>query len=121
MKLINTLQNHRYLGLSVLLLANGILFVFTDPVSGLGLGLLTAYLLVGLDVYVVLRSVAWLLNLSGFVLLQRRWLIEAGTVFIFLLLTMQSLGQLSLKDVLVLWLFAIVGYGYFYILQQRYQ
>ena len=120
MKIFTHIRQHKYASVTLLLIANTVLFVLTNPSAGLA-SLLLGYLLAGLDIYVILRVVAKLLKLSGVFVLQQGWLMQATALFIFLLLIMQSLGQLSLKDVLVLCLFAVVGYGYFFLLQRHYQ
>lgn len=71
-----------------------------------------AFLLVLSTLYVFTRAVFVVLSFLGYVDVKRHWVPVVVTLFVFLLIAMQSLGQLSIRDILVL--LPATGLAYFY-------
>jgi len=109
---IKTIKNHKRLAVLFLLIADSLFFSLTNP-SHLAFYLVfTALILVLCSVYAVCLISFRLLKSLGIVQSHRRWMLEAITGFIFVLLIMQALGQLSIKDILALIPLTLISYWY---------
>lgn len=72
-----------------------------------------AFMLVLGTCYLFCYSVFYLLKRLGYIANGKAWLRISFTLFIFILLIMQSIGQLSIRDVIALILIGVVGYFYY--------
>lgn len=88
-------------------------FMAIDPYAGGSLGLIIGFLLLLVVVYVTLRAVGTAVHfLTGSKALLRKRVVILTTGVVGLLLGLRSSGQLSLRDTIVVFLFATLLYGY---------
>lgn len=100
--------------LGVIIMAAGIFFSATDPATVPPVLFIVAFGLILAALFLLLRLLLRLTGLRQRLPAVRYYgLLAAGTILPVLLLALQSLGQLTVRDVLVL-LFLFVA-GYFYI------
>ena len=109
----NFLQQKGARGLLITLALDLILFGFTDPANVSPVWLMAGFVLAVATIYWFFRlGTAFLGVYFRAVRNNRRQLTRLLTVFGAIVLGMQSMGQLSLRDVLVLAPLVIVGYFY---------
>lgn len=113
MHIIEIIKVHKKKSVLLLLIGDIAFFTLISPIK-LPLALVAvSFLLVLLSLYVVFCFSYNILFSLGYIQGRHRWLREAITLFIFLLLIMQSVGQLSGRDVLSLIAIAAVAYFYY--------
>lgn len=124
MKPMHRLFHNRSLrALAVVLLLDALYFSFVPPSPGRSIVLLGGYILLAATFYtgleVFLRALRAVFDRPR---LHLHRLAVAGTIVGVILVALQSIGQLSLRDVLVALGLAVVGYLYsVYILPKRKQ
>jgi hypothetical protein len=110
--IFNKLKTHKKSLTVLLFLSDCLFFGLTNP-AHLSLALMVAgFILVMLDIYVLLLSTRLLLTGLGYLKTPKKWVIEVMAVAIFVLVVLQSLGQLSIKDFLAL--IPLTALSYFY-------
>lgn len=114
MKRITTsLLSYKFLGPVIgLLVVDSIVFGGTDPQQVPSFMLIVGFILLCLTVYCLLRGLLALLQLAGLPLKHRQRLLRAGTMLFGGCIALQSVGQLSSRDVIVLSL--LTGLLYLY-------
>ncbi|MGH7234386.1 MAG: hypothetical protein ACREF7_02990 [Candidatus Saccharimonadales bacterium] len=113
MHLLAITSTHKKPLTAVLLLADVLFFAFSDP-SRMPLPvLIIGWLLVALSTYLLFSYGSRLFRKYGLIKQERRISIIALSGFIYLLLVLQAVGQLSLRDIAALVPLAIIGYLYF--------
>ena len=75
--------------------------------------MIIAYFLSLLSIYITVALIYKLLDKAGYIKREHRWLTEGATTFLFILLIMQSAGQLTMRDILALIPLAWLAYFYF--------
>ncbi len=107
-------QRYRYiLACSALLAVNGLVFCYTTPLNGPALVVILGFLLISVDV-----TLFWYVTIGFFGLLLprvRQYRRRLTTVLSGLSVTaiaLASLGQLTLRDMTVVAVIAVVGYFY---------
>lgn len=118
-KLISLIKEHKKLSASVLLFADIIFFTLTNPNNSSPFVMAFGFLLVLGSIYALSRAVFNILRFLGYVKETRKWVKEAITGLIFLLIIMQSVGQLSMMDALALIPVSIVGYFYYSFISEQ--
>lgn len=103
-----------------LLIADGLFFGLTNPVRLPSVVIIVGFLLVTLTIYTIIRSCLGVFvgysNLSG----QRAKRISAiSSLLIGVIVAMQSIGQLTLRDIIATFPIIIVVYFYFSYLPKR--
>lgn len=98
---------------SGLLAADILLFTATDPKSTLSFMLMVGFLLLSATIYYVLDGILSLTKLYGLPLRHKKRVLRAATMIVCGLLALQSIGQLSLRDILILG--PLTALMYFYV------
>lgn len=98
--------------ISGLLAADMLLFGTTDPRSTLSFMLIVGFLLMSATVYYLLDGVLVFLKLYGLAPRNRRRVLRTATVLICGILALQSIGQLSARDLLILGPMTVLAYFY---------
>jgi len=106
--------------LFVLLLVDILFFSITSPVGGSSLILIVGTVLLAFTIYIALRTIMSFLSvfLSVSVLTQKRIAMLTTLLLVFLIL-MQSIGQLSIRDVLAAIPLMVVFYLYMTYISSR--
>ena len=95
------------------LTVDGLFFGLTDPQRLPAYMVIVAFLLVVVNVYMLVRGLLLALSWYGVPLKhERRRLARLTTLILASLLALQSIGQLSARDLAVLLPFALLAYGY---------
>ncbi len=101
-----------YLQLGCLLGADILLFGGTNPKDIPSYMLIVGFMLLSLTIYFLLKGLVVLLRLAGFPIKHTRRLLTAGTALFSGCMALQSIGQLSFRDALVLCLLICLLYVY---------
>jgi len=110
------LLKHRYNWLILLGLVNLLYFSLLDPGANKSVVLFGGFLLLAADLYLLLRVVLFVLErLTGRQITLRRRMALLGTVVVIILLALQSIGQLSVRDAL-----AVLGVGIIFVFYSSY-
>lgn len=96
-----------------LLAADILLFGTTDPKSTLSFMLIVGFLLLSATVYYLLDALLSFTKLYGLPLRHKRRVLRTSTMTVCGLLALQSIGQLSLRDILILG--PLTALMYFYV------
>lgn len=98
---------------SVLLLIDAVFFSTTNPLRLSGLILIVAFVLVGINIYAFLRLGLYVLGVYGLIKSGTgRRLVLLMSINLTIALALQSLGELTARDGLVLLLLSAVAYAY---------
>lgn len=97
----------------VILVADGVFFSFSDPKNLPGWLMAGGFLLLALSIYIGCLVFARIMKRIGLIEESRRWVVFAVSGFLFILLTLQAIGQLSLRDIAALIPLVVLGYFYF--------
>lgn len=98
--------------ISGLLLADVLLFGATNPNSTLSFTLIVGYVLLCITIYYLLDALLMLTKLYGVPIRHRKRVLKSMTLLISGLVALQSLGQLSPRDILVLAPLSVLAYVY---------
>ena len=113
MQIIKTASTQKVLQIAALLLADCAFFVFSYP-SHLSLILMIlGWVLIGITVYMACLYGARLFLRAGLIKNQKRITLVLLSSVIYLVLVLQAVGQLSLRDIAALLPLMIIGYLYF--------
>lgn len=113
--MLKQLLKHSIIRISAALITlDLLLFAVIDPRSANALWLIAAYILVGLTILSLVQVVPLIIKLTygeqGYTLVRRAaWYIGGALV---LVLGLQSMGQLTIRDVITLLPFALIAYFY---------
>ena len=113
MGLTRLIKRLHFWRVSGLLLADMLLFGLTDPAETPSFMLIIGFLLLSATLYYVFDGVFSFMRLYGLPARHRRRLLRAAALLASGLVALQSMGQLSLKDILILT--PLTGLMYFYI------
>jgi len=108
-KLIRRLHFWRVSGL---LAADILLFCTTDPRNTLSFMLIVGFLLLSATIYYLLDGLLSMLRLYGLALRNRKRVLRTATMVVCGVLALQSMGQLSLRDLLILAPLTFLAYFY---------
>jgi hypothetical protein len=97
---------------ALLLVMDGLFFGLTDPSKVNSLFLIAGFILLGLSLYLLVQIVLSFLEKLGFKINNRRKIAVFVVILSCLLLALQSIGQLSARDVLIIIPLAILLYIY---------
>ena len=116
---IRGMKKHRtrkFLRLLVLFAADIILFSFVNPTNAYALVIIVGFVLVSLTLYALIDFLLVVAErIAPFSLHTKRRIALASTIVLSLLLAMQSIGQLTVKDVLaVIPLLAVLAFYFSY-------
>ncbi len=109
---IQIFKSKLYLELITVVALDAIFFGITDPNKVNSLWLIAGFVLLGLSLYVVIKIVLVFLVKLGLKIKNRRKLAIFSAGLICFLLALQSIGQLSLKDVLIIVPITVLLYVY---------
>ena len=113
MQIIKTASTHKVLQIAALLLADTIFFIVNDP-SHLSLILMIlGWILIGITVYMVCLYGVRISLRAGLIKDQKRINPVLLSGVIYLVLVLQAVGQLTLRDIAALLPLMIIGYLYF--------
>jgi hypothetical protein len=98
--------------ISALLVADGLLFGTTNPDNTLSFTLIIGFILLCTTAYYLLDGLLALTKLYGLPLRHKRRLLRTLTLLVAGLVALQSIGQLSPRDVLVLSPLTVLLYLY---------
>jgi hypothetical protein len=96
----------------VLIVIDGLFFGLTDPRTVNSLFLIVGFVLLGLNVYVLVKIVLVFLAKLGFSIKNRGKIAGFSVILACLLLALQSIGQLSARDVLIIVPLTVLLYIY---------
>lgn len=113
MQIIKTASTHKVLHLAALLIADFLFFLLSDPGHLSFIFMIIGWLLVAITVYVGCIYGARLSLKAGLIKSQKRINLVLLSSVIYLVLVLQAVGQLSLRDIAALLPLAIIGYLYF--------
>lgn len=113
MHIVEIIKANKKKSTLLLLIVDIIFFSLISPSKLSWVVMAASYMLVLLTLYVASCFSYKILLSLGYIQGRRTWLREGVTLFIFLLLMMQSVGQLSGRDVLSLIAIASVAYFYY--------
>ena len=97
----------------MLLLADGFFFALSDPQHMAIPAMVLGWLLIAASTYLLFSFGSKLLKLAGLLKQEKRISVISLSGFVYLLVLLQAVGQLSLRDVAALVPLAIIGYLYF--------
>lgn len=113
MTLSRILRFHRYWYVLGLLLADGLFFSFTNPTKAVSQLLIVGFVLLAVSLYVLLALIGRaLVTYGGLSRATTTRVSRLTAVVLIILLGMQSVGQLSPRDVAALVPLVVVGYVY---------
>ena len=113
MQIIKTASTHKVLQIAALLFADTIFFIVNDP-SHLSLILMIlGWILIGITVYMVCLYGVRISLRAGLIKDQKRINPVLLSGVIYLVLVLQAVGQLTLRDIAALLPLMIIGYLYF--------
>ena len=92
--------------------ADALLFGVTDPKETQSFMLIVGFLLMAATLYYLLDGILMLTRLYGLPLRHRKRVLRAATLLLCGLLALQSIGQLSLRDVLIVGPLTMLMYFY---------
>jgi hypothetical protein len=95
-----------------LLVADILLFGATDPRSTPSFILIVGFLLLSATIYYLLDGILAFLRLYGLAPRNRKRVLRTGTMVVCGILALQSMGQLSLRDLLILAPLTFLAYFY---------
>jgi hypothetical protein len=98
-----------YIGIPI---ADVLFFGLTNPGSLNPALLLMSFVLLTFSFYVIASSIIWLLKKAGLGVVNRRRLAIYIAIFGMIIVALQSIGQFSWRDVVVLVPFALISYFY---------
>lgn len=110
-----TIAHDRYFQVcAALIAADCLVFGLVDPASANAIWLIAGYVLLGLTILALASALAQLTRAYGTMpyMLSRRFLRYTAVIMI-ALVGLQSIGQLTTKDVATLLPFVVVAYAYF--------
>jgi hypothetical protein len=113
MKTYLLIRQHKKLAVLIIFALDILYFIFLNPNNLAFYLMFVGFVLVLANTYIICRSAYKLMNLMGFLRSYRRWRIESITLFVFVLLIMQALGQLTFIDIAALIPITLLGYWYF--------
>lgn len=114
MKIFNRLQSSQYARIAGLLAVDALFFGLTDPMKTTPAVLAMGFALAASTLFVLLSMLVQLARWYGLSLTGReRKIARTGTIIISVLLALQSVGQLSQRDILVFLPLMAVAYLYF--------
>jgi hypothetical protein len=97
----------------MLLLADGFFFALSDPQHMAIPAMVLGWLLIAASTYLLFSVGSKLLKLAGLLKQEKRISVISLSGFVYLLVLLQAVGQLSLRDIAALVPLAIIGYLYF--------
>ena len=97
----------------MLLLADGFFFALSDPHHMPIPAMVLGWLLIAASTYLLFSVGSKLLKLAGLLKQEKRISVISLSGFVYLLVLLQAVGQLSLRDIAALVPLAIIGYLYF--------
>ena len=113
MQIIKTASTQKVLQIAALLLADCAFFVFSDPSHLSPILMILGWGLIGVTVYMACLYGARLSLRAGLIKNQKRITLVLLSSVIYLVLVLQAVGQLSLRDIAALLPLMIIGYLYF--------
>jgi len=120
MKTYLLIRRHKKLAVLAILVFDLLYFVNLNPDHLALYVLLVGFILVLANIYISCRIIYKLMTLLGLLNNHRKWMLESVSLFIFALVIMQALGQLSFMDVAALIPITLLSYGYFtYVSDQK--
>lgn len=110
--LTNLTRRLHFWRISGLLAADMLLFGTTDPRSTLSFMLIVGFLLLSATIYYLLDGVLAFLRLYGLAPANRKRVLRTATMVVCGILALQSMGQLSLRDLMIAAPLVLLGYFY---------
>ncbi len=110
---ISYISNHKKIATVLIAVTDILFFASSDPNKSPVWLMAIGFSLLALSVYIVCRIAANLLVILGVIKSFRNWVVLTTSVLIFLVLTLQALGQLSTRDILALIPLVLLGHFYF--------
>ena len=105
-------KHRRIIPYLIILLDIGFFSLFNPFKVGLAL-LVAAFLLILMSIYISSRFVFFVLDRLGYLRKGHKWLTEGAALLIFIMIMMQSAGQLSVRDIVALLPLTWLAYFYF--------
>ena len=96
-----------------LILSDVLFFILSDPAKLAVPFMIFGFLLIGANVYLICRFAGRILAELGLIKSSRRWAVALVSLFINVMIILQSMGQLSLRDIIALIPLVLVTYFYF--------
>ncbi len=112
MKIYLLIKQHKKIALLITVILDMYYFTFTNPNHMPEYLFLFGFILVLANIYIFCQIGYKLMKLFGLLRIRRKWLLEATSLFIFVLVIMQALGQLSVEDIIALTSLTLIGYWY---------
>ena len=112
MKLPAVHHPRKFLGVAALLLADGIVFGGTDAVKVTSFMLIIGFALLMATFYCLVHGLLALAGLYGLAIRQKRRLAGSLTGLMACVVALQSVGELNLRDVLLLLPLVVIAYIY---------
>lgn len=98
--------------ISGLLVADLLLFGTTNPSNTLSFMLIVGFVLLSATIYYLLDGLLIFLKLYGLTIRSRKRVLRTASMVICGILALQSMGQLSARDILILGPLTVVAYFY---------
>jgi hypothetical protein len=95
-----------------IILADSFFFIISDPTHLSAPFMIFGFLLLGLTIYLLCRLAARVMCELGLISSPKRWAVAVVSLFIYIMITLQAIGQLSLRDIAAL--VPLVAMAYFY-------
>lgn len=96
------LKNKRFWEILIILVIDGFFFGLTNPNKINSVFLIAGFILLGLTLYLLVQIIMSYLIKLGFKFKNRREIAIFSSVLVVILLALQSIGQLSGRDVLII-------------------
>lgn len=120
MKIYLLIQLHKKLATFIISLLDVVYFIFLNPDHLAIYLLIPGFILVLANIYIICQLSYKAMTSLGILSYHRKWMLEAITLFLFVLVIMQALGQLSFSDIAALIPITLLGYWYFtYVSNQK--
>ncbi len=102
----------RLLIVIITLVVDGLFFTLTDPITMNSAFLILALFIFGISIYIFLDNALFLINGAGLKIRNRLKLALYLSIIITILVSLQTIGQLTIRDVLVIVPLTLVMYFY---------
>lgn len=112
-KFYRLIASHKKILALIIVILDLFYFTHTDPETSIFVVALFGYVLSLLSIYIVCSSALKLLMALGIVESAHQWITEVVSLLLFVLLVMESVGQLTLTDVIVFMFISVIGYFYY--------
>jgi hypothetical protein len=99
---------------AALLVADGLVFMTVDPQSAPAIWLIVGYILLGVSLFATAALFATAFRSYGQRIYKTAWrLLAYAATALIIMIGLQSIGQLTIRDVLTLLPFTLIAYWYF--------